>query len=140
MTPLAYIIVLVISQFLLTAGVIITGMTLGFLLAPIPERVRMPVLGFLGGAAGTVLAVLFAHFLFAWLAGPSSFGWGPYLAAVIPLSIPIWNDYGKYRRLREIQGGAPPRVAEFAAPMTAAVGTMPLGAIAGIVLSAFLFL
>ncbi len=139
MTPLAYIIVLVISQFLLTAGVLVTGMTLGFLLAPIPERVRLPLLGFVGGAAGAILAVLVASFLFRLLAGPDAFGWGPYLAAVVPLAIPIWNDYDKYRKLRDIQAGAPPRVAEFAGAPTTAVGTMPLGAVVAIVASAFLF-
>ena len=140
MTVLAYVLVLVISQFLLTAGVLVTVMTLGFLLGPIPERVRMPMLGFVGGAAGTILAVFVARLLFGWLAGPNAFGWGPYFAAVVPLSIPIWNDYEKYRKLREVQEAAPPRVAEFAAAPTAAVGTMPLGAITGIILSAFLFM
>ena len=140
MTVLAYVIVLVISQFCLTAGVLITGITVGFPLGPIPERVRMPVLGFLGGAAGAILAVLVARLLFGWLAGPDAFGWGPYCAAVLPLSIPIWNDYEKYKKLRKVQGAAPPRVAEFAAAPTTAVGAMPLGAITGVVLSGFLFL
>jgi hypothetical protein len=140
MTIFAYIIVIVISQFVLTAGVILTGLILGLVLTPIPERLRMSALGFIGGAVGAVLVVQVAQLLFAWLAGPGSFGWGPYLAAVVPLSIPIWNDYGKFRQLREVQGEAPPRVAEFAAPSTAAMGTMPLGALAGIILSAFLFL
>jgi len=140
MTLAAYGIVLVVSQFVMTAGVLIIGMGLAFLLAPVPDRARMLVIGFVGGAAGAVLAVLTAHTVFRWLAGPTSFGWAPYLAAVVPLSIPIWNDYRKYRSLREIESKAPARVVEFAAPTTAGMGTTPLGAIAGIVLSAFLFL
>jgi hypothetical protein len=140
MILVAYVIVIVISQFLLTAGVIVVGMALAFLLAPIPERLRMPLIGFVGGASGTVLAVLVAYAVFAWIAGSTSFGWGPYLAAVVPLSIPIWNDYSKYRSLRSVLANAPERVAEFAAPTTAGMGTMPLGAIAGIILSALFFL
>ena len=140
MTVLAYGLVLVISQFLLTAGVLVTGMTLGLLLGPIPERVRMPVLGFVGGAAGSVLAVLAARLLFRWLVDPNAFGWGPYFAAVVPLLIPIWNDFAKYRKLQEGQDAAPPRVAEFAAAPTVAVGTMPLGAVSGIILSAVLLM
>ena len=100
----------------------------------------MPLLGFGGGVAGAVLAVWVASSLFALLAGPDTFSWGPYLAAVVPLSIPIWNDYSKYRQLREVGAGAPTRAAELAAGPTAAVGAMPLGAVVGIVVSAFLFL
>jgi hypothetical protein len=140
MTMLAYIIVIVISQFVLTAGVILTGLILDIVLAPIPERLRMPALGFIGGVAAAVLTVQVAQLLFGWLVGPGSFGWGPFLAAVVPLAMPMWNDYDKYRQLRKVQSDAPPRVAEFAAPSTAAMGAMPLGALVGIVLGAFLLM
>ena len=139
MTILAYIIVIVISQFMLTIGVMITTL-LGFLLAWLPDRVRAPLLGFIGGVAGTVLAVLVARLIFSWLAGPDSFGLGPFLAATIPLSIPIMNDYKKYKQLRQIQSEMSGEVAEYAAPTTAGMGAMPMGAVIGIVLSAALFL
>jgi len=139
MTFVAYILVIVISQFALTAGIILTGLILSIVLMPIPERTRMPVLGLIGGVTGAVFAVLVAQLLFGWLVGPDSFGWGPYLAAVVPLAIPIWNDFEKYRRLRDVEADAPSSVAAFAAPSTAAIGTAPVGAIVGIILSAFVF-
>lgn len=139
MTIVAYILVIVISQFALTAGTVLTGLILGVVLMPIPERTRMPIVGLIGGVAGAVLAVLVARLLFGWLAGPDSFGWGPYLAAVVPLVIPIWNDFDKYKKLREVEASASARVAEFAAPGTAAMGAAPLGSIVGIFLSAFVF-
>jgi hypothetical protein len=139
MTILAYIIVLVISQFSWTAAIMMTVVP-SILLAWLPDRVRMPMLGIVGGTAGVVLAVLVARYVFAWLAGPGSFGWGPFLAAVVPLSIPIWNDHVKYRELRGVLSDAPPRVAEAAAPDMDYRGAMPVGAVVGIMLSAVLFL
>ena len=139
MTVLAYIIVLPLSQFAWTAGVVVT-MILGFLVAWLPDRVRMPILGLVGGASGVLLSVLFARLIFSWLVGANSFGWGPFLAATVPLSIPIWNDWKKYRELKQLQSEMPTRVQEYAAAPTAAVGSTPVGAIVGVLLSALLFL
>ena len=139
MTVLAYIIVLPLSQFALTAAVVVT-ISLGFLVAWLPDRVRIPILGLVGGAAGVLLSVLFARLVFSGLVGANSFGWGPFLAATIPLSIPIWNDWQKYRELKQLQSGMPTRVAEYAAPDTAVLAFTPVGAIVGILLSALLFL
>jgi len=139
MTILAYILVLVLSQFAMTAGVAAT-MILAFLLLWLPDRVRMPILGLAGGAAGVLLAVLLARLVFSWLVGPSSFGWGPFLAATVPLSIPVWNDRQKYRELRQLQSGMPPRVAEEVALDIAGMRVQPVGVIVGVILSAVLFL
>ena len=100
----------------------------------------MPILGLVGGASGVLLSVLFARLIFSWLVGANSFGWGPFLAATVPLSIPIWNDWQKYRELKQLQSGMPTRVVEYAATDTAALGSAPVGAIVGILLSALLFL
>lgn len=139
MIILAYIIVVVVSQFMLTAGVLVTVL-LGFLLTWLPERIRVPLLGFVGGVAGALLAVFAARLVFSWLAGRGSFGWGPFLAATVPLAIPILNDYRKHKALQQIQGEAPAGLAEITAPTTAAIGAMPLGAVAGIVLGAVLLM
>ncbi|MEX1257129.1 MAG: hypothetical protein WEG36_05880 [Gemmatimonadota bacterium] len=139
MVVVAYVIVLVVSQFVFTAGVIGVGLIGGMVFALVPERLRMPFLGFLGGVAGAVLTVFAAELLFGWIAGPESIGWGSFAAAVVPLAIPIVNDWSKYRKLRLIENDAPPRVAEFGASSSSALGTTPIGAIVGILLGAILF-
>lgn len=62
------------------------------------------------------------------------------MAATIPLSVPIYNDYNKARELGRMQRTMPPRVAAFASGDTLAMRTMVIGEIAGIGVAAILFL
>lgn len=139
-TYLAYIIVIVVSQFCLTAG-FVAAWIIALLLAWLPTKVRTPLCAFLGGVAGSYLAVLVAFLVFRWIAGPDSFGWGPFLAATVPLSIPIYNDYRKSVALEIHQDEiSEPRVAVHMAPDTAGAKTAVYGEIASIVVAGVLFL
>ena len=139
MTVLAYIIVIVLSQFCLTAGAMVAAL-LSLILFWLPDRGRATLCALLGGVSGSVLAVGLAYAIFKWLVGPETFGIGPFLAAVLPLSIPIYNDYKKSRELAGIQSEAPASVAAFTSPTTAASKAMVFGELAGIVVAAVLFL
>ena len=77
-TVLAYIIVIVLSQFCLTAGALAATL-LSLLLFWLPDRLRAPLCALLGGIAGSVLAVGLAYLIFKWLLGPDSFGVTPFL-------------------------------------------------------------
>jgi hypothetical protein len=90
--------------------------------------------------SGSVIAVALAHWVFTWLTGPGSFGIAPFLAATVPLAIPIYNDYRKGLQMKAIQTELPSRVAAFASPQTSAMRSMVLGEVSGVVVAAILFL
>lgn len=139
-TVLAYIIVVVSSQFCLTAGML-AAIPFAFLLAWVPERFGAPLRTFLGGIVASVLTVGFAYLIFKWLVGSDSFGIIPFLAATMPLSIPIYNDYQKGRLLSDTQDEAPSaRVAAIMDIDVSAMKAVVLGEIAGLVVAAILFL
>ena len=138
-TVLAYIIVVVSSQFCLTAGML-AAIPIAFALAWVPDKFGAPLRSLLGGIVGSFLTVGFAYLIFKWLVGSDSFGILPFLAASIPLSIPIYDDYKKGRLLEDAQHEAPSLVAAYVAPDVSAMKAVVLGELIGIVVSAILFL
>ena len=138
-TVFAYAIVIAISQFCLTAGAL-AGPFSSILLFWLPDKVRAPLCAFFGGIAGSVLAVGLAFLIFRWLVGHDSFGIVPFLAATIPLSIPMYNDYKKARSLNDKQKELPERVAAFASSYTSTMNAAFAGELYGILVAGFIFL
>lgn len=138
-TILAYVIVVTLSSFMLTIGTFASAL-LAMVLFWVPATIRAPFCALLGGATGSFLAVSLSYGIFYWLKGPDSFGLGPFLAATIPLSIPIYNDYKKSRELNDLHNTMPPRVAAFTTPELLSWKTLTVGYFTGIVVAAIFFL
>jgi len=101
LTILAYVLVIPLVQFCLTAGVGFVGILAALLLAWTPNAFRTKVAGFCGGFGGIAFAVAFGFGIFHFLIGPDSFTIGAFLASTIPLLIPIRNDFLQWRRANE---------------------------------------
>ena len=59
------------------------------------------VSGLITGASGGIAAVAFGFGVFALLVGKESFGLWPFCATILPLTIPLWNDYRLWLGARE---------------------------------------
>jgi len=92
-TVIAYILVVPLVQFCLTAGVLLGGFPVAILLAWSPISLRTKVAGVIGGVTGVVFAVAFGYGIFRFVVGPESFTFGAYLASTVPLFLPIRNDF-----------------------------------------------
>ena len=99
-TLIAYILVVPLVQFCLTGGVFFVGFSVALLLAWSPISLRTMVSGFIGGVAGVALAVAFGYGIFRLLVGPASFTTGAFLAATVPLLLPIRSDFLQSERVK----------------------------------------
>ncbi len=138
-TTLAYVIVIALSQFCLTAGGL-TSAILALLLFWLPAKVRAPFCALVGGASGSVLSVSLAWVVFTWLLGPDSFGLFPFLAATLPLSIPVYNDYKKAKEMKDIREKMTETVAAHVAPDVSAFNCLVWGELVGIAIAGIVFL
>ena len=100
LTLIAYLLVVPLVQFCLTAGVWLVGFPVALLFAWAPISLRTAVAGMIGGIAGVGLAVAFGFGVFRLLVGSNSFTLGPFLASTVPLLLPIWNDLIQFRRAK----------------------------------------
>jgi len=91
-TIIAYVLVVPLVQFCLTAGVWLGGFPVAFLLAWAPISLRTTVAGVCGGIAGVTFAVAFGYGIFRFVIGPGSFTIGAFLASTLPLLLAIRND------------------------------------------------
>lgn len=94
-TVVAYVLVILLASFCLTAGVWLGGFLIVLSLAWAPVSLRTKVAGFCGGVVGVAAAIAFGYGIFRLLAGPASFSLGPFLASTLPLLVVIWNDTAK---------------------------------------------
>ena|SRR2546427_929894 len=92
-TILAYVLVVPLVQFCLTIGVGLVGLVVALLLAWTPISLRTKIAGVCGGVAGGALAVAYGYGVFRLAVGPGSFTLGPFLASIVPLLLPIRNDF-----------------------------------------------
>jgi hypothetical protein len=98
-TILAYVSVIVLSSLTLSLSAVVLGFLVALALAWTSIRVRVTIAGIAGGALGVVASVLVACVAFRWIAGPTAYGVGPFLASVVPLGGPILNDIRKAREI-----------------------------------------
>jgi len=97
---IAYVLVVPLVQFCLTAGVRLGGLPVALCLAWAPISWRTKVAGVCSGIVGVALAVAFGYGIFRVVMGPGSFTIGPFLASTLPLLLPIWNDILQSRRAK----------------------------------------
>ena len=105
MTILAYVIVIVLSQFTLLVGVIFT-MFFGLIFFWLPDCLINKVAPLLGFFFGPLASLGFSWLIFKWLAQEGSWGVGALCAALIPLYFPISNDFKKAKELEKIKSEA----------------------------------
>jgi hypothetical protein len=99
-TVLAYVLVIPLVPFALTFGEMLGG-AVGILSSWMPDKSGAQVRGFIAGCFGSIIGVSYGFVVFRLLVGADSFSIFPFLTAVLPLSIPISNDYGLYRKFKE---------------------------------------
>lgn len=95
MTILAYAITIISTQFCLYIGALFS-LLLTLLLAWIPTSTRGVIAPLLGGITGPFASFGLSYLIFAWLTGGSGWGVCAVCAAMIPLAIPITNDFRKH--------------------------------------------
>lgn len=147
-TMIAYVLVVPLVQFCLTAGVWLGGFPIALSLAWAPISLRTKVAGVCGGIVGVALAVAFGYGIFRVLIGPGSFTVGPFLASTLPLLLPIWKDILKSRRVKAARDQLLRTIAEsrgetatraLAGETMTAHGSGAAGEIVGLALSAVWF-
>ena len=92
-TIIAYVLVVFLATWCLTAGAFLVGFPVALLLAWAPITLRVKVSGVIGHVAGVLFAVAFGYGVFRLVVGPNSFTVGAFLASTVPLLIAIWNDF-----------------------------------------------
>ncbi len=147
-TVIAYVLVLPLVQFCLTAGVLLGGFSVALLLAWAPLSWRTKVGGLCGGIAGVTLAVAFGYAIFRFVIGSGSFTVGAFLASTLPLLLPIRNDLRNARQVKAARDRMLGTIAEsrgehpamaFAAEAETAHGSAVVGEIVGLALAAVWF-
>lgn len=133
---LAYVIVIVLVQFCLTLGSMITGFPIALCLARAPIRLRVAIAGTLGGIGGVFSAVGFGYLVFFLLAGSESYGIGAFVASTLPLLIPITNDGRKASEVAEAASRLPAGLEDEAAGMTGSIRFSVRGYWIGLILAA----
>lgn len=137
-TIIAYILVIILSQFCITAGALVSFL-LSLLFFWVHDKIRVPICTIIGGISGPLLAVGLAYLIFKWLVGSNSFSLAPFLAVTIPLIIPIYNDFKKARKMIAVHMAMPERVANFALSGVSAAKMSVLGEIIGTAIAVVLF-
>ena len=133
---IAYILVVPIVPFCLTAGVYLGGLPISFLLLWAPMSLRTKISSVCGGIVGVALAIACGYGIFRLLVGPESFTLGPFLASSIPLLIPISNDIAHARRCTASLENARPCLAKsYADGIAPGPWGMVTGEIAGFLLA-----
>lgn len=102
---LAYVLVIPLTILVLSLGVAIGSVValpisvIGYIFPKsFRDHIIVPFSIFLTGILGVGCSVAFGYFVFRWLVGSSSFTLLPFLAATLPLYIPITNDIAQCRR------------------------------------------
>src|SRR3989442_14060141 len=103
-TILAYVLVVPLVQFCLTIGVGLVGLVVALLFAWTPISLRTKIAGVCGGVAGVALALVYGYSVFRLTVGPGSFTLGPFLASIVPLLLPIRNDFLHARQVAAARG------------------------------------
>jgi hypothetical protein len=105
MTILAYIIIIIVSQFTLLAGTLGTFLA-KLLLFWLPSRFSNKLAPLIGCTIGPLVSLGVSWLVFTWLGKQDSWGYGALIACLLPLWIPISNDYKKAKELKKIKDEA----------------------------------
>lgn len=147
-TIIAYVLVVPLAQFFLTAGLWLGGLPVAFLLVWAPISLRTKVAGFCSGIAGVTFAVSCGYGIFRFVIGPGSFTIGAFLASTLPLLLPIQNDLLRSRRVKAARDQLLGTIAESSGEHAAAAmatatetswGSVVVGEIVGLALVAVWF-
>lgn len=101
LTMFAYVLVILLGQFVLRTGfgMLVIGFPIALALAWTSVGVRTKISATSAGIAGVALAVAFGYGVFRFLVGPEAFTLGPFLASTLPLLMTIWDDWFQVRRV-----------------------------------------
>ncbi len=97
-TLLAYVVVIPLVQFAYTIGTYV-GIPLGLWTFVLPVKCGNQARSFVAGFSGIFLAVAYGFIVFRLFLGSQSYSTFPLLATVLPLLIPLQNDYRRYRQM-----------------------------------------
>ena len=143
---IAYILVIVLTRICYWFGSLLLGFPVAGCLAKASEQLRGVVAGVFSGLGGVAVSVAFAYFIFHSFFHSSVFSIYAFLAATVPLVIPIRKDLAQSHllsedvsKLRHALRDQPADVQDRVAPIAMAVGAKfrAFGAIAGIALAFF---
>ena len=141
-TVLAYVLVIPLVQFAFTLGVLF-GSFGGILLSWLPEKYGVQVRSFVSGCVGGITSVSYGFVVFRLLVGEGSFSTGPFLATVLPLSMPILNDYCRYQKVKRHaidEPGNQTYAGQLISRMINGTLKVVLGELAGILIGGCLFM
>ncbi len=130
----AIIIVAIATRFLHALGGIVCGFPIALCLAWAPGSLRVFVAGILAGIFSAAGVIAFSYWVFSVLPGRESFGLTAMLAATVPLSLPIWEDFKKARTLSHLQAQLPEGAQGEASIMTNAARFSAIGDVVGVML------
>lgn len=143
---IAYVLVIVLARFCYFLGTSLVTIPVALCLAKASSgQLRGVVTGVLSGLGGVAASCAFGYFLFRLMFDSNAFSLFPFLAATVPLVIPICKDFAHSQvlsddvtKLRHALRNQPPALQD---SITKAVGvrSRAVGAIVGVVL-AFIWL
>jgi hypothetical protein len=135
---LACIIVLVISQFILSYGIRYGSLISGLLLIFLPTKTKFLIGGLLAGVLGGTSTVAVGYFIFTRLTG--SFGTLPIVITILPTIPPILLETGRYNKLKRSEKILHPTTVEMMDTTSTSVGSAVIGAVAGLLIGIFVCL
>ena len=138
LTILAYIIVIVASQLTLLVGAVF-AMLISLLFSWLPKNLINKVGPLIGGLFGPLISLGISWLVFQWLTKDGTWGIGALLAALVPLWIPITNDFRKAKELERIKAEAPIYTKRFAERNFGSLMYLFYGEVLGVMCSVFVF-
>jgi hypothetical protein len=132
---LALVIIVLATRFIHALGGFIAGFPIALSLAWAPGQLRVVVAGAVAGIVSAAAVVAFSYGVFWALSIREAFGLAAVLAAIVPLSLPIAEDFKKARELVRLQTKLPAETQIIASVTTNAARFSVIGDVFGIVLA-----
>lgn len=129
----AYLIVVLLSQFPYSISVMIFSPLFGFIFIWVPKKIRILLSGFFSGFISPISSVLFSYLIFNLIFGITNHSTGRIFASLIPLLIPIKNDFKKYNELKDFCSSPYESVANEASLDTFGFKCILIGSISSII-------
>jgi len=129
----AYLIVVLLSQFPYSISVMIFSPLFGFIFIWVPKKIRILLSGFFSGFISPISSVLFSYLIFNLIFGITNHSTGRIFASLIPLLIPIKNDFKKYNELKDFSSSPYESVANEASLDTFGLKCILIGSISSII-------
>ena len=129
----AYLIVVLLSQFPYSISVMIFSPLFGFIFIWVQKKIRILLSGFFSGFISPISSVLFSYLIFNLIFGITNHSTGRIFASLIPLLIPIKNDFKKYNELKDFSSSPYESVANEASLDTFGLKCILIGSISSII-------